>query len=78
MVTACTTGDDDCEQYATCNIRDPLWRIKDQIVHALNSYSLQALAADEPPLVPISVSRRPARETTLDGVPAPGRQESAP
>lgn len=76
-VTACTSADDDCEQYATCNIRDPLWRIKDQIVHALNSYSLQALAADEPPLVPISVSRRfPARETVLDRVP-PG-QESAP
>lgn len=63
-VTACSSADDDCEQYATCNIRDPLWRIKDQIVHALNSCSLQALAADEPPLVPLSVSRRsPARET---------------
>ena len=69
MVTACTSADDDCEQYATCNIRDPLWRIKDQIVHALNSYSLQALAADEPPLVPISVARRPpAREMALDAV----------
>ena len=56
MVTACTTSDDDCEQYATCNIRDPLWRIKDQIVRALTSYSLKELAADEQPLVPIATS----------------------
>ena len=60
MVTACTTSDDDCEQYATCNIRDPLWRIKDQIVRALTSYSLKELAADEPPLVPIATSPRSA------------------
>ena len=64
MVTSCTTLDDDCEQYATCNIRDPLWRIKDQIVQALASYSLQALAADESPLVSISLSRSaPAADT---------------
>jgi Rrf2 family protein len=60
MMTACTSADDDCDQYATCNIRDPLWRIKDQIVQALTSYTLQALAQDEPPLVSISMSRRPA------------------
>ena len=73
-VTACTDADHDCDQYATCNIRDPLWRIKDQIVHALNSYSLQALAADEPPLVPISVSGRSrGRETALNGAAASNR-----
>jgi Rrf2 family protein len=65
MVTACTTVDDECEQFATCNIRDPLWRIKDQIVQALNSYSLQALAADESPLLPISLSPRPAEPAEL-------------
>ena len=57
-ITVCAGPDDDCAQYATCNIRDPLWRIKDQIVQALTSYSLQAFAADKPPLVPISLSRR--------------------
>ena len=55
-VTACSSADDDCDQYATCNIRDPLWRIKDQILQALTAYSLQALAADEPPVVPLSIS----------------------
>ena len=73
-VTACTSADDDCEQYATCTIRDPLWRIKDQIVHALNSYSLQALAADKPPLVPITVARpSPARGMALDRAAVPDR-----
>lgn len=68
MVTACTNADD-CEQFATCNIRDPLWRIKDQIVQALTSYSIQALAADESPLVPISLSRRvPHQPEIPDGV----------
>lgn len=65
MVTACTTIDDECEQFATCNIRDPLWRIKDQIVQALNSYSLQALAADESPLLPISLSPRLSEPAAL-------------
>ena len=69
MVTACTNADD-CEQFATCNIRDPLWRIKDQIVQALTSYSIQALAADESPLVPISLSRRvPHQPEITDGAP---------
>ena len=57
-ITVCTSADDECEQYATCNIRDPLWRIKDQIVNALTSYTLQAFAEDESPVVPISMSRR--------------------
>jgi Rrf2 family protein len=74
MVTACTTADDECDQYATCNIRDPLWRIKDQILYALTSYSLQALAADELPLVPISLTRRvPDEETVLGRVPVESR-----
>ena len=66
-VTACSSADDDCDQYATCNIRDPLWRIKDQIRQALTAYSLQALAADEPPVVSISISgRSPSRDAVAD------------
>jgi len=65
MVTSCSSVDDECEQFATCNIRDPLWRIKDQIVQALTSYSLQALAADESPLVSISLSPRSSEPDAL-------------
>src|SRR5689334_6788975 len=47
-VTACSEVDHSCEQYAKCNIRDPLWRIKDRIVSALGATSVAELAADMP------------------------------
>lgn len=46
-VTACSTDDENCGQYAKCSIRDPLWRIKDRIVSALSTCSLQEVASDE-------------------------------
>ena len=48
-VTACSDTDHSCEQYAKCNIRDPLWRIKDRIVSALGATSVADLAADMAP-----------------------------
>lgn len=49
-VTACSDLDHSCEQYSKCNIRDPLWRIKDRIVSALAATSVAELAADlQPP-----------------------------
>src|ERR671916_2021778 len=51
-VTACSTEAENCGQYAKCSIRDPLWRIKDRIVAALSTCSLQEMAAEpEPPPV---------------------------
>jgi DNA-binding IscR family transcriptional regulator len=47
-VTACSTGADNCGQYAKCSVRDPLWRLKDRIVAALVTYSLQEIATDPP------------------------------
>jgi Rrf2 family protein len=47
-VTACTSSADSCDQYEKCNIRDPLWRIKDRILSALADCSVQELATDEP------------------------------
>src|SRR4051794_15916130 len=43
-VTACSDEDHSCEQYSKCNIRDPLWRIKDRIVAALSATSVAELA----------------------------------
>lgn len=55
-VTACSETNHNCEQYAKCDIRDPLWQIKDRIVSALEATSVAGLAAD---LVPLSeVARR--------------------
>jgi Rrf2 family protein len=45
-VTACSEVDHSCDQYSKCNIRDPLWRIKDRIVSALAATSVAELAAD--------------------------------
>ena len=45
-VTACSDLDHSCEQYSKCNIRDPLWRIKDRIVSALAATWVAGLAAD--------------------------------
>jgi Rrf2 family protein len=52
-VTACSTEEENCGQYAKCSVRDPLWRIKDRIVSALSDCTLQEIASDsmaEPPL----------------------------
>jgi DNA-binding IscR family transcriptional regulator len=47
-VTACSEEDHSCDQFTKCNIRDPLWRIKDRIVSALATTSVAELAADVP------------------------------
>ena len=63
-VTACTEVDHSCDQYSKCNIRDPLWQIKDRIVSALAATSVADLAVDltsdagRPALVPVLVVRK--------------------
>ena len=66
-VTACSTEKNDCEQYSKCNIRDPLWQIRERIVAALGTVSLAEMAADVPPpaVAPVAVMRRAARVTSL-------------
>jgi len=57
-VTACSTESENCGQYSKCNVRDPLWKIKDRIVSALSSCSLQEIVADTlpDPTVPMAFS----------------------
>jgi Rrf2 family protein len=47
-VTACSTEAENCGQYAKCSVRDPLWRIKDRILSALSTCSLQEVATEIP------------------------------
>jgi FeS assembly SUF system regulator len=61
-VTACSTQDEQCDQFTKCNVRDPLWRIKDRILLALSTCSLAEISTEapyEPPPVvrPMSLSR---------------------
>ena len=61
-VTACSTEAENCEQYGKCNVRDPLWRIKDRIITALSTCSLQEVASEtapiEEPAAPLSFTRK--------------------
>jgi Rrf2 family protein len=47
-VTACSTEDENCDQYAKCSVRDPLWRIRERIVSALDTCSLQEVCSEVP------------------------------
>ena len=66
-VTACSVHDQACGQYSKCNVRDPLWRIKDRILTSLAACTLDEIASDAPlattgpQLQPVTLSRR-ARE----------------
>jgi len=66
-VTACSETNHNCDQYSKCNIRDPLWHIKDRIVSALAATSIAGLASDLAPMtlapnrghaVPVTVQRK--------------------
>ncbi|MGE3344080.1 MAG: Rrf2 family transcriptional regulator [Vicinamibacterales bacterium] len=52
MVTACSEDDHTCEQFAKCNIRDPLWRIKDRIVATLAATTVAEMAMEMAAPVP--------------------------
>ncbi len=54
-VTACSTDDGQCEQFSKCNVRDPLWRVRERILSALGECTIADLAADPPPTVPAPV-----------------------
>src|SRR6476619_1767288 len=58
-VTAGSASDDgQCEQYAKCNVRDPLWKVRERILAALGECTIAELAADPP-------SPAPARAAVL-------------
>ena len=59
-VTACSTEAENCGQYSKCSVRDPLWRIKDRILAALATCSLQEVSAETPadgPPVPLAFTK---------------------
>ena len=45
-VTACSADEENCDQFSKCNIRDPLWRIKDRIYAALSACSVYEMASE--------------------------------
>ncbi|MGI8671553.1 MAG: RrF2 family transcriptional regulator [Luteitalea sp.] len=58
-VTACSSDDHACDQFTKCNVRDPLWRIKDRILMALAGCTLAEIVdAGAVPSLPVTLSRR--------------------
>jgi DNA-binding IscR family transcriptional regulator len=51
-MTACTQGDNRCDQFSKCNVRDPLHRVRDRIAAILAECSISEIAADPEPSVP--------------------------
>ena len=51
-VTACSTDEGQCEQFSKCNVRDPLYRVRERILAALGECTIAELAADPLPLAP--------------------------
>jgi Rrf2 family protein len=64
-ITACSEEEESCDQFSTCSVRDPLWKIKTRIIETLATSMLDELArddADPPPAVEtIRIERRGAR-----------------
>ena len=46
MVTACSTDNNDCDQYSKCSIRDPLWQIRERIAVTLDAVTIAEMAAE--------------------------------
>src|SRR4029078_1920633 len=60
-VTACSSTDEQCEQFEKCNVRDPLWRINARILAPLATCSLEEISSEAPPpdtaVIPVSLTR---------------------
>jgi len=48
-VTACSAHNERCGQFAKCNVRDPLWRIRERIMTALAACSVMEMASEAAP-----------------------------
>lgn len=54
-VTACSSSDDgSCEQFSKCNVRDPLWKVRERILSALGECTIAELAAEPAPIAQTS------------------------
>ena len=58
-VTACSSDNNDCDQYSKCSIRDPLWKIRERIAETLDTVTIAEMAAENnAPLASAAVIRR--------------------
>ena len=74
-VTACSTEKHDCEQYSKCNVRGPLWQIRERIVNTLDMVTIAEMAAESEPAPPaeLAVVRRGAMTASAGAGPRQGQ-----
>lgn len=48
-VTACSTDEGQCDQFSKCNVRDPLFKVRNRILAALGECTIAELASDPAP-----------------------------
>jgi len=58
-LTACSHVDVRCEQFATCTVRDPLWRIRERILSVLQTVTVADMDAQVRRPVPLIVRKDP-------------------
>ena len=55
--TACSPSDTRCDQFATCTVRDPLWRVRQRLLSVLQAVTLADMAGGDDggsPLITVS------------------------
>ena len=58
-LTACSHVDVRCEQFATCTVHDPLWRIRERIVSVLQTVTVADMDTQVRRPVPLTVRKGP-------------------
>ena len=58
-LTACSHVDVRCEQFATCTVRDPLWRIRERILSVLQTVTVADMDDQVRRPVPLTVGKEP-------------------
>jgi len=58
-VTACSTDDGQCDQFLKCNVRDPLFKVRERILAALGECTIAELASDPAPIPARAVALHP-------------------
>jgi Rrf2 family protein len=77
-VTACSIHKERCGQFAKCNVRDPLWRIRERIISALATCSVSEMAAEAAPQNAARAAAGDANVASADASSAPGTPVATP
>ena len=81
QLTVCGTTEERCEQFAKCNIRDPLHRIRDRIIGALMACTVAELVGErpeDPVAMPIATGGIAVAGRAMNASPRTGTEVRSP